>query len=361
MDENRVTPSPDTIGKGLKPHLRWLGYAGAVALVGFIVSNVDWRTMAGILRSADPWIIFAMVCMSFFQFLLSSTIWNRFLVRRGIHIPLLKLFRVYLAGSFFSTMLPTKYSGDVYRAFAVGHQSGRHYDAAASVLLERLSGMFVLLLMGFCASLFGGNLLANGSLSYPILMILGVFLTAATLLLSGRLFNVVRVVLKTIRLGFLLRPMGEFHDAVMAFADQKGFLFRTNVIAFFFKMFAFVCIYMGALALHIDAPFQAFVLIMPLIYVLEAVPVSIYGIGVREGGFVLFFTQAGLTFEQAFALSIVVLFGRLCCAAAGGVTYFALGKDLPSPAVAVMAVALSRRKRAVAAMEVAPTRIEKIA
>jgi glycosyltransferase 2 family protein len=68
-----------------------------------------------------------------------------------------------------------------------------------------------------------------------------------------------------------------------------------------------------------------------MIYVVEAAPISIGGIGIREGAFVFFFTQVGLSIEQAFALSIIVLFGRLCCAVTGGVLYLATRHRVPRP------------------------------
>lgn len=42
-------------------------------------------------------------------------------------------------------------------------------------------------------------------------------------------------------------------------------------------------------------------MVIPLIYLTETLPISINGLGVREGAFVFFFTQAGYAAEKALA------------------------------------------------------------
>jgi len=328
-----------------KKSWRWVGYVAAIALLAIIIAKANWTDMWVILKNANQPMLVGMVVLAHFQFVLASIIWRRFLNKGGIFVSLRKLSLIYLVGNFFSTLLPSKYSGDLYRAYAVGRYSGKFYATAATVLLERLSGMFVLLLMGLVASLFAGKLLSNAALIYPIVATFVVFFAGACVLLTGQLFNVVDRFLRALGIKFLvslLRPLERFHDAVMKYRDQPGFLISTNIIAFVFKIFAFVCIYIGALSLNLHVSFLALILVMPLIYVLEAVPVSIYGIGIREGAFIFFFTQVGLTYDQAFALSIVVLFGRFACALTGGLIYLATSRNSPSPADAVRAFAERR-------------------
>lgn len=315
-----------------KRALRWAGYIAALGLLAVIVAKANWADMWAILKHAHPGLLVLMLALCHVQFVLAAVIWKRFLDQGGVHITLSRLSLYNLIGHALSTLLPSRYSGDVYRAYVVGKQSGKIYTSAASVLLERLSGIFVLLLMGLVASLFAGKLLNQASMSYPIIMVFGMFFSGAALLFTGKLFFVADRFLKSIGfLNFLVRPMEKFHAAVMQYKGQHGFLFKTNALAFVFKVFAFVCIDIAARSLGLVVPFQALILIMPLIYVLEAVPISIYGMGIREGAFIFFFTQAGLTYEQAFALSIVVLIGRFATALTGGLLYLLTRRTVVPP------------------------------
>ena len=71
-------------------------------------------------------------------------------------------------------------------------------------------------------------------------------------------------------------------------------------------------------AVGADVAFGYVVLVVPMIYLLEALPISINGLGVREGAFIFFFTKAGLGFERALAISLMVLFFLLVKVLVGG-------------------------------------------
>jgi glycosyltransferase 2 family protein len=62
---------------------------------------------------------------------------------------------------------------------------------------------------------------------------------------------------------------------------------------------------------------------VPLISLLEAVPVSIYGLGLRDTGYVLFLTQTGHTRGEAAALSLLYVSATLLYASVGGMIWAA--------------------------------------
>ena len=294
-----------------------------IGILAVLIVAVDMKRMVSILKGANPIYLGLMVVLALSQFVLASIVWRRLLRRRNLRVPLSSLVGAYLAGNFVSTILPTKYTGDIYRTFAVSRRTGFPYDVAASVLLERLSGIFVLVLMGLGASFFAADLLGEGAVPYAIVGVLLALSTGTWLLFSNRLYGIASGLFSRLRLRFLQRPMKRFRLAVMKYRGEGRFLLRTNLLSFAFKSVAFVCIFLAALSIGVNVPFISVILIMPLIYVLEALPISIQGLGVREGAFVLFFSRLGLSYEEAFALSMVVLFGRVVCAIVGGAVFLA--------------------------------------
>lgn len=302
-----------------------------LGIIFFLLRNLDFHKMKEILSGAHPGVLTAMIALALSQFVLASTIWNMLLVRRKIHVPFMFLVRVYLAGNFLAAVLPSKYTGDIYRSYAVSRRAGSFYDSAASVLLERLSGIFVLVLMGLIASIFCADLLGEGFTAYIVVTLFAALVSGTWLIFSRPLFRIADKVLKTVRLEVLRRPMQRFHEAIERFRQDRRFLLAVNGWSFLFKTVAFVCIYLAALSLALPVPFVSLFLIMPLIYVLEALPISINGLGVREGAFVLFFSRIGLSNEQAFALSMIVLFGRLVCIAVGGLAFLSERNASPVP------------------------------
>ncbi len=62
-----------------------------------------------------------------------------------------------------------------------------------------------------------------------------------------------------------------------------------------------------SLGLGIEVAFSKLLVIIPLIYLTEMLPISINGLGVRESAFVYFFGLIGNSREEGLALSLLVI------------------------------------------------------
>ena len=76
-----------------------------------------------------------------------------------------------------------------------------------------------------------------------------------------------------------------------------------------------------ALALGIDVSFTFLMLIIPLSMLLIMLPISIGGIGLREGILVGIFNLVGLEASDGFALGLGVTLTDLLLSVVGGVVY----------------------------------------
>ncbi|MCK4822914.1 flippase-like domain-containing protein, partial [bacterium] len=66
-----------------------------------------------------------------------------------------------------------------------------------------------------------------------------------------------------------------------------------------------------------------FFLFVPIISVLTMLPISLNGIGIREGAFVFFFTKVGISSAQALSMSILTYTIVLLASLIGGLIYAA--------------------------------------
>jgi len=90
-------------------------------------------------------------------------------------------------------------------------------------------------------------------------------------------------------------------------------------IASHFSMIAST--YVLALSIGAHAPFTAFVVFVPIITIITALPVTWGGLGLRDAGFVLLFPSAGMTRAQALGTSLIFLATMCLAALAGGLVY----------------------------------------
>ena len=72
------------------------------------------------------------------------------------------------------------------------------------------------------------------------------------------------------------------------------------------------------MALSIDIPMSQLIVIIPLIFLTEVLPISINGAGVRDSAFVFFFVMIGHTKEEGLAVGLLVIIMRYIGGLVGG-------------------------------------------
>ncbi|HTU03857.1 MAG TPA: lysylphosphatidylglycerol synthase domain-containing protein, partial [Candidatus Sulfotelmatobacter sp.] len=77
------------------------------------------------------------------------------------------------------------------------------------------------------------------------------------------------------------------------------------------------------LGLAVGVPLGRFFLYVPLITALAMVPVSVAGLGVREGAVVFFFAKAGVDATTALSMSLLWFAVTVCVSSLGGLAFLA--------------------------------------
>jgi uncharacterized membrane protein YbhN (UPF0104 family) len=79
----------------------------------------------------------------------------------------------------------------------------------------------------------------------------------------------------------------------------------------------------NGIALQLDVPFVFYFILIPPIAVATMIPVSLNGLGVREGAFVFFLAQVGVPEAQALSLALLWLGVLIASSLIGGLVWLA--------------------------------------
>lgn len=79
----------------------------------------------------------------------------------------------------------------------------------------------------------------------------------------------------------------------------------------------FIYFYFGHV-MKIDVPFAFYLFVIPLVYLATVLPISLGGIGVREGVLVWFLSIAGVSASEAVLLAFLVYLNRVLVGTIGG-------------------------------------------
>jgi glycosyltransferase 2 family protein len=305
--------------------MRYARILGSVVLLSILAWRLDLSLVGGVLaRARWGWWLAAFACYAAAQ-MVSAWRWQVLASPLGFRLPVGRYLALYLIGSFFNLLLPTSVGGDVVRAWYLDAGSGRRWPAFLSVLADRLSGLFVLATVAFLASLAMPlppwvRLLAIGSGTGALVGLL-VFLIAPEPRPAG--FSICDF-------GFSIdnnipglqsgkSPKSQIQNRKSKIPDrarlaiQAALCYRRSprvlllVTAFSVVIQAanVVVVWLLGIALGVQVPAGYYFVAVPLATLVTLVPVSVGGMGVREGGMALLLAPLGVPVEQAVTLALL--------------------------------------------------------
>jgi len=270
---------------------------------------------------AVPWLL-AGLAVWFVAIVLATVRWQRVLSAIDLPSRLSPLLSHSLAGLFVANFLPTTVGGDVLRVVRLSADNGERPRSFASVVLERLTGFVVLPLISLVALATHPSLLHLGNASRLALVLPLVSLLALVVILAG---------VASPWLGRRLEGKASWRRFVNAVhlgldrlrrhpAQAAGVL----VIALAYQLTVVLAAWLATKALGIHVSWAAVLAFVPVVAIAQVLPVSVSGLGLREGALVILLQPLGVGKEKAVALGLL-LYGMNLAVSLLGAPAFAVG------------------------------------
>jgi uncharacterized protein (TIRG00374 family) len=224
------------------------------------------------------------LAFTFFGFVLSAWRWQRVFAVFDVRVPLRTLLAHYLAGQFVGNVLPSTIGGDVLRVSRASKTTGTGDIAFASVVIERLSGFVALPLLTFLGFALEPSLLELDN-SWIALAIAGATIVGLIVILlvpgSPRLAG------RFSKHQNWMRFIGAVHVGVDRIRREPRQAVRVLVAAVAYQASVLVAVYCAIHALGISVPNGAVLAYLPAVASAQVLPISLSGLGIREGLLVL--------------------------------------------------------------------------
>lgn len=290
-------------------HLKTLlKVAVSATLIWLLYSKLDWGDIAAKLRGANPsWLALAFGLM-ILNTVVSAAKWRLFLAADGMAIPLPSLWASYITASFFNLFLPSTIGGDAYRIADIGSRTGEHSRVAASILADRITGFFALSAYGFAASLLVRPLIVEWHAWYYLPSSCAMLALAglAAALMSERFLNLCLRAVPGRRLREKAAAIAsKIVGSMKLYAGRWGLVLKALAISFLFQLDLILAVWAITKAIGLSIPLGPFFLFLPIKTFLEMIPVSVFGLGLRDLGYTLFMLAMGLGEGAAAAAALI--------------------------------------------------------
>lgn len=307
-----------------------LRVAVSVALLAVLLSRVDREALWTSLRHASlPWLAIALV-VYFVHVLTGAWRWHLLLGTQNVHVPQRDLLSSLLVSYFFNNFLPSNIGGDVVRIRDTARPARSKTIATLVILTDRVLGVIGLFLVAAVASTIAFE--TRGSAGAPILPVwLWAILFVGTAAVAP-------AVLSPTQLCRLLAPLTRLHPEWVGGRIETltltlhRFRARPTVLATCFTGAVLVqtllVVFYLAVVYALDLPVTVWDLavIVPVSLVVQMLPVSLNGLGLREATFSYYFTHIGLPNHYGVVLSLVAAGLAMLFSLSGAAVYMARGR-----------------------------------
>ncbi|MBN1897258.1 MAG: flippase-like domain-containing protein [Spirochaetes bacterium] len=300
-----------------------------VLLLYFIFRNIDFEnTFKWIQRSNILYLSTAALFIVLFHILTTSR-WRLTLAACHVHISYLRLLRFHFISLFMQNFLPATIGQDLVKGF-LAFKGNPKIQVAVSIFMARLFGIFSLVLIANIAFLgFGTD---NPSLiklkTYANILLL-VFILILLVLFNNKFQFIVKRIMSSdkMKLGFLKK----LHIVVILgkinlYKNTRFFLLLFTV-SFIIQIIFILGNYFIFLSIDQSIALFYFFLFIPVIVFIALLPISLNGLGIKEGLYYYFFKSLVPSPDIIFAVILLDISLRLLFSFIGGVLLVIKGRS----------------------------------
>jgi uncharacterized membrane protein YbhN (UPF0104 family) len=232
------------------------------------------------------------------------------------------LIYLYFVGYFFNNFIPTGFGGDVVKVISLRQNYGRGTEALSSVMMDRLTGLLGSSIIALLALIW--NLLAPSMhIAVPPPLLWVAFFISMSIPTGFLFLRYTNPLAWLARVFPFTRPVTGNEKLLRLAATIRRYplwtLVQSLLISLPFTLNLILVQFTVARALNVDVALPLFALFVPIIAIVNLLPISFNGLGTREGIYLLLFVPVGIPQNQAVAMSLAYYFLRVSTGLIGGI------------------------------------------
>jgi len=298
-------------------------------LLYWLIHDLELKQVGLVIADANVGLLSLAFMMFFLGYLITAFRWRMLLSAQGVHARIGFLVQSFMVAIFFNNLLPSTIGGDIVRVYDSWRLGNSRSGAASVVIVDRLMGLLALASYAL-STVLTAKQLADLVPALPAL-VLGAALAVGGLawfvfFAPRRLYQSLEQYLDR-RTTQPWRIIAKIASAFSAFRGRRDLLVRAFGLSLLLQLNVIVHFIIVSWALGIDIPVLAMFTIIPLSIFVTMLPVSINGIGLREGVFVFFFSAYGIDAVEAIAFAWIALGFVMLQGVIGGILFATRGES----------------------------------
>jgi uncharacterized protein (TIRG00374 family) len=277
----------------------------SAGLLVLVLSFADWRAVWQVMRSVEIGWVGAALVLAIVDRLITNYRWQVLLEGRGVKLGFMRLFRVQLLANFIGSFLPGFIGVDAVRITSLCRSGEPTAPVIAATLVDRFTIALATLLLGAATVLALARARLPPHVVQFVLLLTVVAVIAVALTLHPAVRRWARRALLPLVPERLRHTVSEVATASMAYRHQPAMAGGVTLLTL--VLFAVRILFAKTLGLAcgVDLAFTDLLLVIPVLWVIVMVPITIGGIGVQDAGYVVLMALIGIGAPVAVSMSLV--------------------------------------------------------
>ena len=269
-------------------------YLIAVGLISWLVGSgkLNFQLLRDIASPSNVILLFSLGAINI---LIASLRWRMLLRDHVQNYPVLKIFKLSCVGLFFNFAMPGGVGGDVIKGYyLVQENKQKMTQTIISVLMDRLVGLYCMVLMGALAMLIDlSHVEVDQDLKLIFTSMITIWVVFTVFLLisfSNRLQQKVSLLLQKIeghKIGAILKKI---YSAIFEYSKSKKTVIKAVMLTLIAQMLAILIFYIiGETLMPGKLPLSIYFIAAPIGFIITALPITPGGVGVGQAAFYYLF------------------------------------------------------------------------
>jgi uncharacterized protein (TIRG00374 family) len=293
----------------------------SLSLLAYILHRIDLRNVVETVSKAraNPLILAAL--LFFVSNVLGSWLWGMLLSSQRVRIPFYRVASFYFVGLFFNNFLPANIGGDIVRIYDAAKYCKDRSAVFVATFMDRVIGLLAISFLSVVASFYALDHFKIFLLYLTVVLGFCGSLLVVLSILNRRILAIFERPFRLIKAFDLERRVVKLFDELHSFRDRVPLLITVVSLAIGIQLLRVLVHYLVARSLGIMISPSYFFLFVPVLAALSALPISINGLGVREGAGVVLFGLAHVARGPAFLIEFMTYLIGVAISLTGGVIF----------------------------------------
>lgn len=283
--------------------LRTLKLLTSSALVALAIKLLDWETVVSTVRNGSALPLMSAIGVNLLTFLVMGVRWY-WMVINASRAPFLAHLAIYLRATFLNTFTPANLGGDVYRVLTLKSPTLPASELVRLLIRERLIGLYGCLFV-FALAWAWLRLSAHSALPMPFSWGLALTLAAFAMPMAAGLSGALMKKAGRRIIGANRFPRLESWIDTLANLFSVKDSARLIVLSVIGMLIWVASIKLVTVGFGLSIPFVHLAAVATLVEVVRLVPLTVQGIGVREGVFAYLLGTLGHDADATYAAGAI--------------------------------------------------------